>query len=137
MHINPGGKVKSKDFIAIRKKLNKTQQQIAQLLGVSVKAIESYEQGWRFVPEHAAKQMIFLVTRKENESGTISECWDVVGCPDDVKEKCPAWEFKAGTLCWYMNGTICSGEAHKSWREKIEDCRTCKAFSPFLDPSLP
>jgi len=136
MHFNPGGKVESKDFITIRKKLNKTQQQIAQLLGVSVKAIESYEQGWRSVPEHVARQMVFLVTRRKNDVRAISECWDVVDCPDHVKEKCPAWEFKAGKLCWYMNGTICSGEAHKSWREKIEDCRSCKAFSTLLATSL-
>ncbi|MCK5723736.1 MAG: transcriptional regulator, partial [Gammaproteobacteria bacterium] len=36
----------SKEFVAIRKRLNKTQKQMAQLLGSSIKAIHSYEQGW-------------------------------------------------------------------------------------------
>ena len=123
----------NQDFIAIRKKLNKTQQQMAQILGVSVKAVESYEQGWRSVPEHVEKQMLFLVTRKKNETETISECWDIIDCPDHVKKRCPAWEFKAGKLCWYINGTICTGEPHKTWREKMENCRSCKALSPLLD----
>ncbi len=34
-----------KEFNKLRKKLNKTQQQMAQLLDVSVKAVQSYEQG--------------------------------------------------------------------------------------------
>ena len=124
----------NQDFTAIRKKLNKTQQQMAQILGVSVKAIESYEQGWRSVPEHVEKQMVFLVTRKKNKTKNISECWDVIDCPDHVKERCPAWEFKAGKLCWYINGTVCTGEPERSWRKKMESCRSCKALSPLLDP---
>ncbi|MGB5991268.1 MAG: helix-turn-helix transcriptional regulator, partial [Desulfobacterales bacterium] len=35
----------SKEFKKWREKLNKTQKEIAQLLGVSVKAVHSYEQG--------------------------------------------------------------------------------------------
>jgi DNA-binding XRE family transcriptional regulator len=34
----------NKEFKNIRKTLNKTQQQMAQLLGVSIKAVHSYEQ---------------------------------------------------------------------------------------------
>ena len=36
----------SKEFKKLREKLKKTQKQMAQLLGVSIKAIHSYEQGW-------------------------------------------------------------------------------------------
>ena len=45
----------SKEFIYFRKKLNKTQKQMAQLLGTSLKAIHSYEQGWRSVPPSAER----------------------------------------------------------------------------------
>ncbi|MBU1234119.1 MAG: helix-turn-helix domain-containing protein, partial [Proteobacteria bacterium] len=34
-------------FVTIRKKMSRTQKQLAELLGVSLKAIHSYEQGWR------------------------------------------------------------------------------------------
>ena len=53
----------SKEFKYFRKKLNKTQKQMAQLLGTSLKAIHSYEQGWRSVPPSAERQMFFLVSR--------------------------------------------------------------------------
>ncbi len=34
------------EFYWFRKKLQKTQKDMAQLLGTSLKAVESYEQGW-------------------------------------------------------------------------------------------
>ena len=49
----------SKEFKKWRKKLNKTQKEIAQLLGLSVKAVHSYEQGWRNIPAHVERQMFF------------------------------------------------------------------------------
>ena len=42
----------SKEFKKLRKKLNKTQKEIAQLLGLSVKAVHSYEQVWRNISPH-------------------------------------------------------------------------------------
>ncbi|MDH3720234.1 MAG: helix-turn-helix domain-containing protein, partial [Desulfobacteraceae bacterium] len=47
----------SEEFAIFRKKLSKTQKQMASLLGVSIKAIHSYEQGWRSVPPHVERQM--------------------------------------------------------------------------------
>ena len=41
-----------KEFTYFRKRLNKTQKQLAELLGASLKAVHSYEQGWRAVPGH-------------------------------------------------------------------------------------
>ena len=49
------------EFRKFRKKLNKTQAQMAQLLGISLKAVHSYEQGWRRVPTAVERQMYFLV----------------------------------------------------------------------------
>jgi DNA-binding XRE family transcriptional regulator len=49
----------SKEFIYFRKKLNKTQKQMAQLLGTSIKAIHSYEQGWRTVPPSCGAANVF------------------------------------------------------------------------------
>ena len=39
----------------IREALNKTQHEMAALLGVSARAIQSYEQGWRPFPPHVQK----------------------------------------------------------------------------------
>jgi DNA-binding XRE family transcriptional regulator len=40
------------EFKRHRKRLRKTQKQMAELLGTSLKAFHSYEQGWRNVPVH-------------------------------------------------------------------------------------
>jgi transcriptional regulator with XRE-family HTH domain len=53
----------SQEFKRLRKKLGKNQRQMAQLLAVSLKAVHSYEQGWRTVPPAVARQVYFLVSR--------------------------------------------------------------------------
>jgi len=126
--------MKSNKFKKIRATLNKTQKELAQLLGVSIKAIHSYEQGWRKIPHHVERQLLFLLSRviRDNEK-PLEQCWDIRKCPDKRLKKCPAWEFNAGDLCWFINGTKCSGEAHKSWNDKMEECRACKVFNRFFD----
>ena len=120
--------MESREFVQLRKKLNKTQIQMAQLLGTSVKAIHSYEQGWRRVPAHAERQLYFLVARKGNTKHR-KHCWVINKCPSEQKRQCPAWEFQAGKICWFINGTICDGMVQKDWQEKIEICRSCEVFT--------
>ena len=123
-----GSLLESKEFIRLRKKLNKTQIQMAQLLGTSVKAIHSYEQGWRRVPAHAERQLYFLAARKGDHKHQ-KPCWVMKNCPFEQKRQCPAWEFQAGKLCWFINGTICDGSAKRDWQEKIDICRSCEVFN--------
>jgi DNA-binding XRE family transcriptional regulator len=47
----------SQEFKSYRSKLSKTQKQMAQLLGTSLKAVHSYEQGWRSVPPAVERQI--------------------------------------------------------------------------------
>ena len=122
----------SKEFIYFRKKLNKTQKQMAQLLGTSLKAIHSYEQGWRSVPPSAERQMFFLVSRIAENNKRKKACWSIKKCSPDQKANCPAWEFKAGNLCWFINGTICEGSVQKNWEEKMKICRSCEVFPKYL-----
>ena len=116
------------EFSAIRKKLNKTQKQMAQLLGVSIKAVHSYEQGWRTVPPAVERQMFFLVSRSNADGKPKTNCWEARNCPEEVKMGCPAWEFHSGDLCWFINGTVCHGSTHKTWKEKMALCRKCNVF---------
>jgi hypothetical protein len=122
----------SKEFIYFRKKLNKTQKQMAQLLGTSLKAIHSYEQGWRSVPPSAERQMLFLVSRIAENSKRRKACWAIKKCSPNHKAHCPAWEFKAGNLCWFINGTICEGSVQKNWKEKMKICRSCEVFPTYF-----
>jgi DNA-binding XRE family transcriptional regulator len=54
----------NKKFAKIRAYLGKTQQQMAQLMGISTKAIESFEQGWRNITPHIERQLYFLLSLK-------------------------------------------------------------------------
>ncbi len=126
--------MESSEFKDIRARLNKTQKELAQLLGVSIKAIHSYEQGWRRIPHHVERQLLFLLSRIILNNDTPSDrCWDIMNCPEKRLKKCPAWEFKAGDLCWFINGTKCSGEAHNTWEDKMQECKTCKVFIRFFE----
>ncbi len=104
---------------------------MAQLLGTSVKAVQGYEQGWRVVPMHVERQIFFLVTRMRGQKG-MKSCWVVKKCSPETRKECPAWEFRAGTLCWFINGTICEGTVQKDWHEKIKVCRMCEVLASAL-----
>ncbi len=122
------------NFKKIRAKLEKTQKELAQLLGVSIKAIHSYEQGWRKIPHHIERQLLFLLSRiLLGDDKHSDKCWDIMKCPDKLQKNCPAWEFNSGELCWFINGTKCSGKAKSSWEEKMEACRKCKVFKSFFE----
>lgn len=126
--------MESRDFVFFRKKLNKTQLQMSHLLGISEKAVHSYEQGWRSIPPHVERQVLFLASRIRGTEKPEKPCWVLNKCPKELKTQCPAWEFQAGKLCWFINGTFCGGVVHKKWKDKIEICRSCKAFKPLLNP---
>ena len=120
------------EFKFFRNKLNKTQKQMAELLGTSLKAIHSYEQGWRTVPVHVERQVYFLVSRSARKSKAAKACWDIKKCSREQKLSCPAWEFSSGDLCWFINGTVCEGTAQKDWREKMKICQSCDVFNSIL-----
>ena len=124
----------SQEFRYLRKKLKKTQKQLAHLLGTSIKAVHSYEQDWRRVPPHAERQLLFLVSRMRGANKTVKPCWVIKKCPPKHKKQCPAWEFQAGKFCWFINGTICERMAHKDWHEKIRICKSCEVYISMLEP---
>jgi DNA-binding XRE family transcriptional regulator len=117
------------EFKSYRTKLDKTQKQMAQLLGTSLKAIHSYEQGWRTIPPAVERQMYFLISRKFDSAKNSKPCWKIKGCAVEQKKQCPAFEFKSGNLCWFINGTICEGSIHENWKDKMKVCRSCEVFT--------
>ncbi len=126
-----------KRFAKIRAYLGKTQKQMAQLMGTSNKAIESFEQGWRNISPHIERQLYFLVSQKKIVGRKESlDCWEIRECPEQKKEKCPAWEFSCGQLCWFINGTICNGEPQVNWQKKMKICKQCEVFQKIIPPDL-
>ena len=116
------------EFQTFRQKLQKTQKQLSELLGTSLKAIQSFEQGWRKVPVHIERQMLFLLTFQRDKRKNVRPCWDIRACSPENRLDCPAWEFKAGSLCWFINGTMCQGKPQTNWNSKMEVCRKCEVF---------
>jgi len=121
-----------KEFKSFRKRMNKTQRQMSQLLGVSIKAIHSYEQGWRNIPGNVERQMFFMLSRMDGNPKGRKPCWVIKKCPSKIKKQCPAWEFQSGDLCWFINGTNCCGDACKDWKDKMKCCRSCEVLKSFL-----
>jgi len=72
--------------------------------------------------------MLFLISRATHGNTEGVPCWEALHCPDDKRNHCPAWEFNSGDLCWFINGTICSGKAHSNWQKKIAECKKCDLF---------
>jgi len=117
-----------KELSEIRHYLGKTQDQMGRLLGVSLKAIQSFEQGWRKIPVHIERQALFLLATKNSTLEKAKPCWKTLKCPLETRRNCPAWQFRAGHLCWFINGTICHGESQELWRKKMKICRQCGVF---------
>ena len=118
-------------FVTIRKKLGRTQKQLSELLGVSLKAIHSYEQGWRKIPLHIERQLWFLIYQKrKNSKKVVKPCWERKSC--DMKDECPAYEFQCGDLCWFVCGTKCECTKDIDIREKMTICRSCKILKSLL-----
>ena len=124
----------SKEFIQIRHYLGKTQIELAQLLSVSPKTIQSFEQGWRKIPAHTERRLLFFVYLKRPPVERKETCWATRKCPMKIRRNCPAWEFRAGDLCWLINGTFCQGEVQQSWQKKMKLCRKCEVFGSVLLP---
>ena len=76
--------------------------------------------------------MFFLVSRIAENRKRRKSCWAIKKCSPNQKAHCPAWEFKAGNLCWFINGTICEGSVQKNWKEKMKICRSCEVFPTYF-----
>jgi DNA-binding XRE family transcriptional regulator len=127
--------MKKKQFAQIRRHLEKTQKQMAQVLGVSPKAIQSFEQGWRNIPVHVERQVLLILALKSRASRKDTPCWLRRDCPEENRQDCPAWQYDAGNLCWFINGTICEGKVQESWQKKMKICQECEVYRSILPQS--
>jgi hypothetical protein len=119
------------EFVPARRKLGRTQKQLAELLGVSIKTIHSYEQGRRAIPSHIERQIFFLLSNQRSRKQNLIPCWEKKQC--GYKESCPAWEFQSGHLCWFLCGTKCECTVDTKRHDKLQSCRNCKIFTSLLE----
>ncbi|HTZ19183.1 MAG TPA: hypothetical protein VMB78_12175 [Dissulfurispiraceae bacterium] len=105
---------------------------MARLLGASLKSVQSFEQGWRKVPPHIERQILFLLHMKKTPEKRYHPCWTIKDCPDETRQTCPAWEFRAGHICWFISGTMCQGHMQENWGKKMSICRQCRVFQAMM-----
>ncbi|MGZ5547936.1 MAG: transcriptional regulator [Nitrososphaeraceae archaeon] len=91
---------------------------MTQLLCVSVKAVQSYEQGWRNIPSYIERQLLLLISLKKTPNRKIKPCWDLKDCAPEWRVKC---------IVWY-----CQGKIQKNWNDKIKLCRECVIYKDML-----
>ncbi len=118
------------EFKTLRKKLQKTQKQLAELLGMSLKTVHSYEQGWREIPNHIQRQLYFLLTQQRNRIQKPVACWKIKNC--SAKKQCPAWEFQSGHLCWFLGNTLRDQDRDIAYKDKMSVCRDCEVLQNLL-----
>ncbi len=123
-----------KEFVKIRQSLGKSQTELSRMLGISPKAVQSFEQGWRNISVHVERQILFLLSLKQNAYQKEKPCWIIRQCPKENRSKCPTWEYRSGNLCWFINGTICHGEVQNNWKNKMKLCRQCEVFQRLFLP---
>ena len=120
-----------REFLAIRQKLQKTQKEVSQVLGTSLRGVQSFEQGWRKIPAHVERQVLFLLAMKNRISRKVSPCWVIRRCALPLRKNCPAWQFRVGDLCWFVNGTLCQGKVQR-WNKKMKVCRKCPVMGAHM-----
>ena len=112
--------------------LKRTQREMAMLLGVSLKAVESYEQGWRRIPPNI-ERILYLLLFKMNKNlfGRRERCWLEIKCPAAIRANCPTWITREGLCCWFITGKMCRAEKI-SRSPKAKSCFDCTFFKAKL-----
>lgn len=110
--------------------------EVASFLGVSKKAIESYEQGWREIPDRVWKQLITTAAvQKEYPLRIHGRCWETTDCPPSIRDTCYSYRKMHGHFCW-LTATNCCRNAHLGKHTGYLACMDCPSTRQFL-PSPP
>lgn len=119
----------SREFHAARRHIEKTQREMARLLGVSPKSVASYEQGWRRIPPNIERLVYFLLFKLHRDQFSPGDlCWIRQECPEAIRKNCIAWTAREGLFCWFLTGKSCVRQ--KSL--KGPGSRTCRECAFFL-----
>ena len=124
------------DLKAIREELKISQATLASYLGVSVRTVQSCEQGWR-CPGEAVKKalLLLLITYRRREELASLHCWDELCCSAEQREGCLIYQSRQGHLCWFLLGNQCARHPNSGWKEKQQMCRQCAFFHKLIRPS--
>ncbi|MEI6499449.1 MAG: helix-turn-helix domain-containing protein [Armatimonadota bacterium] len=124
------------DLKAIRQELGLSQAQFARLVGFSVRAVQSCEQGWRKPGAALERAALLLLMAQRNPEGLSDlRCWEVMTCPPERRQECITYRTRQGHLCWFLNGTLCTNEKLQDWENKRPICQACPVFQMLMTSS--
>ena len=115
----------------IREILGRTQAELAVALGISEKAVQSYEQGWRNVPVRTVIQLLVLVALYRKQSMDDIPCWEVRTCDPEMRETCAAFTVGRGQFCWFIGSRECRAPTPVS-PDSILPCMECPVVKRLL-----
>jgi transcriptional regulator with XRE-family HTH domain len=114
------------DLRVLRKVLGVSQSKLAAMLGVSTRAVQSYEQGWRRTPALVQKLAGFLLAEQwRARNPDAHPCWQVKQCSDDRREACPAFQLNASHCCWLLDSKCPDFAPGSSWSARLGACGQC------------
>jgi DNA-binding transcriptional regulator YiaG len=95
----------------IREVIGRTQAELGATLGVSAKAVQSWEQGWREVPDRVMTQLLVLLALYRRHTMEEVPCWEVRRCPAGSRDRCSAFAIGRGQFCFYIGSKECAPDA--------------------------
>lgn len=122
---------------AIRRELELSQAELAHLVGFSVRAIQSCEQGWRRPGASLERAALLLLMASRNQQGMAQvRCWEVMDCSAERRQTCLTFRSGQGHLCWFLSGALCATN------QEVEEsdagrpaCVQCPLFQSLLSPT--
>jgi DNA-binding XRE family transcriptional regulator len=115
-----------REFVSrARRSLGLTQRGLGGVLGVSAKAVQSYEQGWRPVPVGTLVHLLLLLRDRDERDGVKRPpCWTVNRCSRDVRATCSTARLGTGRYCWAQAGGRCRvlGGRDAETGFRVHDC---------------
>jgi DNA-binding XRE family transcriptional regulator len=110
----------------VRDELGLSQSQFADLAGVSSRAIQSCEQGWRKPSSSLERTLLLLLLAHRNGPEFENlDCWDVRDCPAELRDGCLVFWCRQGHVCWLLSGNKCEGRPMRTWSDKKKACGRC------------
>ena len=113
----------------IRAILERTQAELAAALGISEKAVQSYEQGWRKTPVRVMMQLLVLLAIHRRMDDV--PCWDIVDCPHPRRDACPSHSIGKGRFCWFIAPEHCHPPTVDTDKDVLP-CMSCPVIQRLL-----
>jgi DNA-binding XRE family transcriptional regulator len=117
----------------VRHRLDCSQTELASMLGISGKAVESYEQGWRHTPDRVLLQLLNLLAIHREQTHTLPPCWEQVQCPPALGAACRSRTLGNGRFCWQIGSPTCR-KIRMDEDQGLDACLTCPVVLHLLHP---